>query len=154
MVTVEHEGAGLGLRRVRARDRLLARLRAAALDAELAAGADPESSVLLALHAVHLGRPSQRRLLARSLTRVASSAGAPARSRLRALVCVPAVCCARAELQAVIEVLASAGPLRVHGVARIRCLLADGTGPIYQESTPERLRTELRAALAAMDPFV
>ena len=48
IVVVEH-GAGLGLRRVRLRDRLLTRLRASSLDAELAAGASPESSITLAL---------------------------------------------------------------------------------------------------------
>jgi len=76
IVVLEHD-ATLGLRRVRLRDRLLARMRAAALDAELAGGTSPESSVVLALHAVHLSRPSQRRLLAGSLRRVVASAGAP-----------------------------------------------------------------------------
>ena len=150
IVVLEHD-AGLGLRRVRMRDRLLARIRAAALDAELAAGASPESSVVLALHAVHLSGPSQRRLLAGSLRRIAASADAPTRSRLRTPVCGPAVRRAGTELQAVIDRLVAAGPVSVRGVARVRCLLADGTGPIYRKSAPDRLRDELRAALAVMD---
>jgi hypothetical protein len=150
IVVLEHD-AGMGLRRVRMRDRLLARIRAAALDAELAAGASPESSVVLALHAVHLSGPSQRRLLAGSLRRVAASADVPTRSRLKAPVCSPAVRHAGTELQAVIDRLAAAGPVSVRGVARVRCLLADGTGPIYRKSAPDRLRDELRAALAVMD---
>ena len=153
MIVVLEHGVGLGLQRVRLRDRLLAHVRAAALDAELTSGASPESSVLLALHAGHLFRPSQRRLLAHSLTRVASTAATPARSRLRAPVYWPAVRRARVELQAVIERLAAAGPVDVHGVARVRRLLADGTGPLYRESAPDQLRNELRAALAAMDAF-
>jgi hypothetical protein len=152
IVVLEHD-AGLGLRRVRMQDRLLARIRAAALDAELAAGASPESSVVLALHAVHLCGRSQRRLLAGSLRRIAASADAPTRSRLQAPVCGPAVRRAGIELQAVIDRLVAAGPVSVRGVARVRCLLADGTGPIYQTSVPDRLRNELRAALAVMDPY-
>ena len=152
IVVLEHD-AGLGLRRVRMRDRLLARIRAAALDAELAAGASPESSVVLALHAVHLCGPSQRRLLAGSLRRIAASADAPTRSRLKAPVCGAAVRRAGTELQAVIDRLVAAGPVSVRGVARVRCLLADGTGPIYRKSAPDRLRNELRAALAVMDPY-
>ena len=151
MIVVLEHGAGLGLRRVRLRDRLLARIRAAALDTELAAGASPESSVVLALHAVHLNGPSQRRLLAGSLRRVAASAQAPTKSRLKAPVCGPAVRQALPELQAVIDRLVAAGPVSVRGVARVRCLLADGTGPIYRKSAPDRLRNELRAALDVMD---
>jgi len=153
MIVVLERDATLGLRRVRLRDRLLARVRAAALDAELAGGTSPESSVVLALHAVHLSRPSQRRLLAGSLRRVVASADAPARSRLKAPVCGPAVRCAGTELQALIDRLVGVGPVSVRGVAQVRCLLADGTGPIYRKSAPDRLRNELRGALAVMDPL-
>ena len=68
-------------------------------------------------------------------------------------MCGPAVRRAGTELQAVIDRLVAAGPVSVRGVARVRCLLADGTGPIYRESAPDRLRDELRAALAVMDPI-
>ena len=59
----------------------------------------------------------------------------------------------RIELEAVAERLGAAGPVGVRGVARISGLLTDGTGPLYRASSPGRLRDELRAALAAMDPF-
>ncbi len=153
MIVVLEEDAGLGLRRVRMRDRLLARLRASALDRELAGGASPESSIALALHAALLCGASQRRVLARSLTRIAAASEASARSRLRAPVCRPAVRGARAELDAVVDRLVASGPVDVRGVARIRSLLADGTGPLYWESAAELLRTELRGALAQMEPF-
>ena len=68
-------------------------------------------------------------------------------------MCGPAVHRARAELQAVVACLTAAGPVDVRGVARVRRLLADGTGPLYRESAPDQLRNELRAALAAMDAF-
>lgn len=152
IVVLEHD-AGLRLRRVRLRDRLLARFRAGALDAELAAGASPESSVVLALHAGFLCRPSQRRVLARSLTLIAAAAESTGASRLKTPVCRRAVRRARSELHSVIGRLAAAGPVDVRGVARIRRLLADGTGPVYRESAPDQLRNELRAVLAAMEPF-
>jgi hypothetical protein len=153
MIVVLEEDAGLGLRRVRMRDRLLARLRASALDDQLAGGASPESSITLALHAALLCGPSQRRVLARSLTRIAAASETPRRSRLKMPVCRSAVRGARTELNAVVDRLVACGPVDVRGVARIRSLLADGTGPLYWESTAERLRADLRAALAEMDPF-
>ncbi len=153
MIVVLEEDAGLGLRRVRMRDRLLARLRASALDHELAGGASPESSIALALHAALLCGPSQRRILARSLTRIAAAADTSRRSRLKMPVCRSAVRGARTELDAVVDRLVASGPVDVRGVARIRSLLADGTGPLYRQSAGGRLRADFRAALAEMDPF-
>ena len=48
--------------------------------------------------------------------------------------------------------LVAPGPVGVRGVARIRNLLADGTGPLYRASGAGHLRDELVAALLAMDP--
>jgi hypothetical protein len=146
-------GAGLGLQRVRVRDRLVARIRRPALDRELAAGASPESSVALAVHARYLCRPEQRRLLARSLTEIGAASGAPPARRLHAPLALHAVARAGAELDAVVDRLAAADPVHVSGVARIRELLADGTGPLYRERRPGQLRAELLAALRAMDSF-
>jgi len=152
IVVVEH-GAGLGLRRVRLRDRLLTRLRASSLDAELAAGASPESSVTLALRAGQLCRPSYRRLLSHGLTCVLANAEGSTRSLRKVPVNRRAVRDARAELEAAAERLGATGPVDVRGVARIAELLTDGTGPLYQASRPGRLRDELRAALGALDPL-
>ncbi len=149
MVLLERD-ALLQLRRVRLRDRLRARLRTRALDRELADGASPESSMDLALHAAHLCEAAQRRVLAGTLSRIAAAAdaGAPAAA---APVCRSAVLRARPELTAVVDRLAAAGPVGVGGVARLRCLLADGSGPFYRASTPGRLRRELAAALTALE---
>jgi hypothetical protein len=152
-IVVLERGAGLGLRRVRMRDRLVARIRRPALDRELAAGASPESSVALAVHARYLCRPEQRRLLARSLTEIGAASEAAAASRLRAPLALHALTRARGDLAAVIDRLVAAGPVDVRGVARIRNLLADGTGPLYREARPWQLREELLAALRAMDSF-
>jgi hypothetical protein len=150
---VLHEGTGLGLRRVRWWDRLVARMRASALDHELAAGASPESSVPLAVHAGRLCEPAQRHLLARSITRIVAASDAPARSRLKTPVCRPAVQGVRPELAALAGRLSASGPVDVHGVARVRTLLADGTGPLYRPAPPERLRRELAQVLEALDSF-
>jgi hypothetical protein len=155
MIVLLEEGAGLGLRRVHWWHRLAVRARASALDHELAAGASPESNVALAVHAARLCEPAQRRVLARSLTRIGATPDATAGRRLKAMVCRPAVQQARAELAAVVARLTATGPIEVQGVARVRTLLADGTGPLYQFHSihPERLRNELAAVLAALDSF-
>jgi hypothetical protein len=153
MIVVLDEPAGLGLRRVRWRDRLLVRVRASALDRQLAAGAAPESSVPLAIHAGRLCEPAERRGLARSLTRIVAAADAPTGHRLTAPVCRPAVQRARAELAAITGRLVASGPVDVHGVARVRALVADGTGPLYRSAPPERLRHELTEVLSALDTF-
>jgi hypothetical protein len=153
MIVVLHESTGLGLRRVRWWDRLVARVRASALDHELAAGASPESTVPLAVHAGRLCEPAQRLLLARSLTRIVAASDAPVRSRLKAPISRRAVQQARPELAALAGRLSASGPVDVHGVARVRTLLADGTGPLYQAAPPERLRREVAEVLDALDSF-
>jgi hypothetical protein len=109
--------------------------------------------VALAVHAGRLCEPAQRRQLARSLMRIVAAADAPAGRRLRAPVSWPAVRRARAELAAVAGRLSATGPIDVHAVARVRTMLADGTGPLYRSAPPERLRCELAAVLVAFDSF-
>ena len=150
-VVVLEEGAGLGLRRVRWRDRLVVRARAWALDQELVAGASPESNVALSVHAGRLCEPAHRRVLARSLTRIVAASDTPTPRRLKAPVCRPAVHQARTEFAAVVGRLLATGPVDVRGLARVRTLLADGTGPLYQSAPVEQLRKELTAVLAALD---
>jgi hypothetical protein len=151
MIVVLDEATGLGLHRVRWRDRLLVRIRRSALDRQLAAGAAPESSVPLALHAGHLCEPAERRVLARSLTRIVAAADAPTSHRLKTPVARPAVQRARAELAAVAGRLIASGPVDVRGVARVRTLVGDGTGPLYQSAPPEQLRHELTEVLDALE---
>jgi hypothetical protein len=153
MIVVLDEAAGIGIRRVHWRDRVVARVRTAALDRRLAAGASPETDLLLALHAGRLCEPTERQVLARSLTRIMAAADAPMARRLAAPVDRPAVQRARAELAAIAGRLVASGPVDVQGVARVRLLLADGTGPLYRSAPPERLRRELIEVLAALDAF-
>lgn len=151
IVLVERE-EGLRLHKVRLRDRLASRLLASSLDSELAAGTSPESSVRLALHAEHLHQPSQRRVLALSLRRVGAASQRATSPRGRVPMDRDAVRRARPEIEAVASRLTSPGPVDVRGVARLRTLLADGSGPLYREKVPGRLRRELVASLASLDP--
>jgi hypothetical protein len=150
VIVLHDDGVRLCLRRVRPRDRLAARLRTATFDRQLAEGVAPETSVALAVRADRLCGRSHRRLLARSLRSIASSSE-PAGSRLRVPVARQAVGQVRADLVAVAERLDADGPIGARAVARVRGLLTDGTGPLYQQTTAARLRRELRAALDAMD---
>ena len=92
-------------------------------------------------------------MLAHSLTEIGAASRAPAARRLRAPLALDAVARARGELAAVVDHLDGAAPVDAHGVARIRNLLADGTGPLYREPRPGHLREELLAALRAMESF-
>jgi hypothetical protein len=141
---------GLGVQHVNLRDRLRARFRAGSLDRQLAEGALPEASVALALHAARVYGRSQRRLLADSLTRLSNVSGS-APARLRVPVDQEAVRRASRELHAVADRLSGDSPVNVCGVARVRVLIADGTGPLYRAARPEQLRRELRSALSALD---
>jgi hypothetical protein len=146
------QGSSLRVRQVRLRDRLTARMRVGALDRQLADGTAPEASVALALHATRVYQASQRQFLARTLTHLArSSRSSSSSTRLRVPVDHEAVRRALDELEAVAHRLNGDGPLNVQGLARIRLLLADGTGPLYRAARPEQLRLELRSALATLD---
>ena len=115
MIVLVDEAAGLGLRRVRWKDRVVARVRTSALDRQLAAGSSPESSVPLALHAGRLCEPTARQVLARSLTRIVAAADDPTARRLTAPVHRPAVQSARAELVTVADRLVAVGSHRRAG---------------------------------------
>jgi hypothetical protein len=150
MIVLLEDDGDLTLRRAGWRDRLTARLWAGALDASLVAGTSPESSAPLALHAEHLCTPSQRRLLARSLRRIVAVSEAPAIGRRAVPLNRVAVQHARNELESLADHLASEGPVEVQGIARLRALLSDGTGPLYQSLEAGRLDRELVAVRSAI----
>jgi hypothetical protein len=149
-VLLEQGAGGLAVRRVRLRDRVRARLRTATLDRQLADGAPPEANVALALHATRVYEPGQRLLLARSLRRIADSSNSQP-GRIGVPLNREAIVRARPEIDAVADRLRTDGPVSVRGVARIRLLLTDGSGPLYGASRPEQLRRELQSALVAFD---
>lgn len=110
---------------------LLTRLVGTSLDLRLAAGAAPESSRWLAARAYFLVCPQSRVELARDWLAVLS----PARGRTaRASRIRPdprRVLGLEPEIRQVVERLRAPLPVGVRGVAAARCLLMDGTSPLY-----------------------
>jgi hypothetical protein len=139
-----------------ARDRLLARLRAASLDRELRAGVDPASCPLLAARASTLTSPCSRAALADGLERWFSAArGATSRSRV--LPPRDLAAATEPEVRAIVAELRGSAPLYARGLAQLAGLLSDGTGPAYvgEPETLGGLLRETRAAIAGhgwMDP--
>lgn len=149
-VGVESPDRVLVLRRVTLADRALARLRAAALDREIAAGVPAERDVALALHARRLIAPRTRRQLARSLRRVIAL---PQRPSARGLpVQCPHISECRTDLLALAVRLERTRAVEARGVALARLLLTDGAGPLHFDQGAERLRSAAHAAAAALVP--
>jgi hypothetical protein len=146
-------GEEIVFQRARLRDRMVARVRAARLDDELARGVAPEASVALLLRAQRLIAPSTRAALAREIQRIL-------RDALSSYVWVISrvtprrreVLDAAEELEALAHRLVEPGPVSAGGVARVRLMLTDGCGPLYAQGAGERLRTVASAALDSLEP--
>jgi hypothetical protein len=146
------------LRRLRPWHRL-ALCAPARLDRKLAAGASPETSVRLAARAMQLTSMESRRDLAASLRGILAVAGQPAVGvRSRTVAFHPwriALCRARIRQSAeplakLAKVLVAPGPVRVRGVAMVSQLLADGTGPLYQEPCGDDLGVIIETVTRAL----
>jgi hypothetical protein len=128
--------------------RVIARLRHASLDRELAAGADPASSPQLAARAARLAMTRERTHLAEGVERLLSATQGPQRRWWAVAEREPVVANA-AELSDLAALLRSSTPLYARGVAIVNQLLTDGTGPAYVGNA-ERLERRLHDARAAM----
>jgi hypothetical protein len=142
---------GLTAFRVPARGRFAALLGHARLDARLAAGQPPESSVELAIRADQLVRPRARLRLARTLAWMSSQAYAPTTIGATP-ICRRAVRDAEQELATLGQRLSAKGPVSARGIAQIRILITDGYGPLYPPGRPAELRTRLELAAITLDP--
>ena len=135
--------------RIRVRDRVAARVRAARLDAELAQGVAPESSAALELRAQALIGPVARQLGHRLRQILLSAQSAAATPATAIPISGALVREAQPELSLLIARLLGGGPIAARGVASVGALLCDGGGPLYGRV---RDAVELRAALnAALD---
>jgi hypothetical protein len=150
-VLVTVTGVGLAERKVRARDVWGARLRASRLDRRLGTGEPPESSALLAVRAQWLVRPAACRALARTLLRVLALAAGPSGATATVRVSRHRVRAAAPELHALVARLLAGGPVSAYGIARLRALLTDGSGPMYHGGCPDDLAARLRDVRAALD---
>ncbi len=125
------------------------------LDAELARGVPPETTLALALHAERLTRPAACRELARTIRHlIGATRHRPGSRALVALVPLrhEEIRDARPELEALAGRLVAAGPVSARGVALVRVLLSDGAGPLYRRDSRIDLRAHLGRALAALTP--
>jgi hypothetical protein len=137
-------------RRVRRRDRALARLLASSLDTQLAAGRAPESTRLLATRAEQLASAPMRHELARDVEHVLELVhrGVPSR---RVLVSREFILDVEPELRQMLTKLVTPLPTSARGVAMVRVLLTDGTGPLFNRRCATNLRNAIGDAIAQLD---
>lgn len=135
------------------RIRLVARLHATDLDAALAAGASPDSSAPLSLHAHALISAKNRRKLSQEILQILHKAERP-RSPFDPTVpiCRRKILNAREALEAITDRVQDAGPVATPGMAQVRRLLRDGSGPLYEHPFADDLRGPLEAAITALTP--
>ena len=132
---------------------LLAHLRALWLDRQLAAGVVPWHSKLHAARALQLTSDRSRRALACSLEHLVEQAdGPPVHWRPAAVPpCRPQVSEARPAILAIAARLRATAPVHARGMARLRLLLTDGTGPCY---TPSGRADALAVELQTVDRWL
>ena len=154
-VLLTEQGASdiVSFRRYGPRQRLEARLRAWTLDAALARGACPDSSVVLSLRARTLISRRMRHQLSRRLRHVLSLAQRPSRPpHWTVPVCRREVTRARAEVEALADRLISPDPVEATGVARVKMLVSDGSSPMYYRPRAAELEQALLEAIEALEP--
>lgn len=127
---------------------LRARLAAGRLDRQLADGVNPEVSDVMFAHASRIVSPSSCASLAGSVRRVVSIAETSQGVSNRAPLQRVEIISAREELLELADRLEEPRPLRAQGVAQIRVLLGDGSGPLYRVGArgSRQLRTDIRTA--------
>src|SRR3954454_3722342 len=129
--------------------RVVARLRADKFDLQLAVGVPAPAGSALAVHQARLTSTAEREAIARSL-RVAvrdSHTGAVFSSRIP--VHPRNIAAAEELIDAITLRLHSPRPVSARGMARLRRVLSDGSGPLYWYGEGD-LDGRLGAALAAL----
>lgn len=130
--------------------RLTARLRAGRLDRLIAVGVPAPVGSAQAAHEARLTSTAEREAIARSLrTAVADARGRGLLMSSRVPLHVPNITAAADMIDAVTLRLHSPRPVSARGMARLRQILGDGTGPMYRYGRGD-LRGRLGAALAAL----
>lgn len=130
--------------------RVIAELFAIRFDKQLVAGVAPEPGSVLAAHVSRLASACERRKLAEALHRSVCEAHSR-RTRISATIPVDrsAVAAAVGLIDQVVLRLTGPRPVSARGVARLRLLLSDGTGPMYWPGGGD-LGAELRAVLGQL----
>ncbi len=132
--------------------RLATRMHAWRLDVELARGASPDIGVALSLRAHELIGHAMRVSLAGEIGRLLLEARRPLPlQRFHLVPCGPHVLAAEPQLRELAARLAQPGPVAAGGVARVRLLLRDGAGPVYNPECAHQLGRFVQAALDALE---
>jgi hypothetical protein len=141
--------------RERRRDRLLARLRAQALDEQLARGLSPDDGRARSVRAATLVSPRTRARIARRYERVLERAYEPVRMRDPRVPIPRGRIVAAADLiREVVVSLRAQRPAPARGVAMASLLVQDGAGPLFdvRRAAPD-LRQVLRGVVDGLDPL-
>lgn len=132
------------------RARLTARLRAGRFDRALAVGVPAPAGSALAVHATLLASVAEREAVAQALRRAVRAAkDTSATPSPRMPLHRANIVSAEALIDYVTLRLRAPRPVSARGVARLRQLLSDGTGPLYRHGHGD-LAGRLGAALAAL----
>jgi hypothetical protein len=117
------------------------------LDAELAAGVDPDSTAMLSLRAAQLLRPRYRRQLAAALDERLMAALRGPRWSSAVPVVREQIAEASGTLLSLAQVLRAPEGVHPRGVAMVWRLLSDGTSPVYFPTAPGALERQAQVAL-------
>ena len=131
------------------RSRLTARLLAGRFDRLLAVGVPAPEGSALAAHQARLTSTVEREAIARSLRATVADARGGLLLSSRVALHVPNITAAEDMIDAITLRLHSPRPVSARGMARLRQILGDGTGPLYRYGRGD-LRGRLGAALAAL----
>lgn len=135
-------------------NKILLRLVAGRLDADLAAGLPPETSPRHAARARLLVNPRSRQALATNWEHLLLIAHAPPSRRRSGHIPVERQRIHRAEpeIRELIAALRASGPIPARGVAIAADLLTDGLGPVYNPRSGDDLTAAIVQAVEQLDP--
>jgi hypothetical protein len=136
--------------RIRLRERLRARVMSYSLDRALAAGVPEDSSPALELRAQRLTNASAATELGGQLRRIITEAHEPGPPSMRIRPCTEQVLAVEEDLRRLASRLQSPRPATAGGIARVRLLLIDGTGPLYHSGGNRSLGALVNDAAAAL----
>jgi hypothetical protein len=109
---------------------------------------------VLAARALQLSDERNRRVLAGSLERLVKEAEAPTTRFFASAVippCRAAVSAQIPQIRALASRLRSREPVRAEGMARLRLLLCDGTGPVYARKRSAALPAALEVIVQSLE---
>jgi hypothetical protein len=140
-------------RPARIRDRLLSQMLSGSLDRRLASGELPESNLLLAIRARHLVSSKARREAASAWTRMLErSTGSRGVRVPRVRSCEERISASRDDIEELIHLLESSGPVASRGVAIANALLGEGSGPVWNPRCAVDLRGAVQEGIRLLNP--